>query len=141
MRVKHKLGLVVHLHVQGGVAFIHACGDAVGHLMIVAAGDCVLNTQVIGVAEGQERPELQCGHRVGIHQGVTDEDAILMSDENLLFFQDYAANAVSGCGYALTVILADVLVPIGTIGVTLVAVQPQVERCTMLDNGLVERGQ
>ena len=90
---------------------------------------------------GKKAPELQCGHRVGVHQRVTDEDAILMSDENLLFFQDHAANAVSCCGNALTVILADVLVPVGAIGVPLVAVQPQVERGTMLDYGLIKRGQ
>ena len=141
VRVKHEAGLVVHLHVQGGIAVVHAGGDTVGHLLVVAAGDCIFHAQVIGVAEGQEGPELQRRCRVGIHQRVTDEDAVLVGDKDLLFLEDDAAHAIGGGGHAFAVILADVLVAVGAVGVTLVAVQSQVERRTVLDDGLVERGQ
>ena len=141
MRVIDELGLVVHLHEQGRVTLIHAGGNAVAHFLVFAVSNSIFNAQVVGVAEGQERPELQRRCRVCVHQRVADEDAVLVSDENLLLFQDHAAHAVGRCGNAFAVILADILVSVGAVGVTLVAVQTQIEGCTVLDDGLVERGQ
>ena len=61
-----------------------------------------------------------------------------MGDENLLFFENDAAHAVSGRWHTLAVIFTDVFMTVGTVGLTLIAVQAQVEWRTMLDDSLVQ---
>ena len=141
VRFKHELGLVVHLHVQGRIAVVHASGDTVGDLLVFTAGNGILDTKVVGVAEGQEGSELQRGRRVGVHQRVADEDTVLVGDEDFLLLENYAAHAIGRSGDPFAVILADVLVTVGAVGVALVTVQSQIERCAVLNDGLVECGQ
>lgn len=78
---------------------------------------------------------------MGLDQGVTDQYPVLMRDKNLLLGQDHAANPVGRAGYALAVEFSYVLVAFRTVHTAFVAVQPQVERCPMLDDRFVERRQ
>ena len=139
--VKDKPWLVVELHVECGIAFIHACGDAVVHFPVLPACHRVLDTQVVGIAEGQEWAKLKRGLGVSLNKCIADEDAVLIGDENLLTFHDHATHAEGVSGNTLAVILANVLVPVGTVDITLVLVQAQVEWRAMLDHCLVERGE
>ena len=139
--VGHEVEFVflVELHVQFGIAGIHARLDAVLHLLVVAAGLRVLVGVLADAAEGQEGAQAQRGGRVGIDQRVADEDAVFMVNENLLFAEDDASHAVSGCRDVLAVKLTDVLVAVGAEVPAAILVQAQVELGPVLDDRLVQR--
>ena len=138
MRVEDKRRLVAKLHVERRIALIHARGDTIWHLAVIATGHRILHTQVIGIAEGEERAELQRRPGMGVNESVTDKNTVLVGDENLFLLQNHATHTIGGCGHPLAVILADVLVPVGTVNVALVAVQAKVERRAVLNHRLVQ---
>ena len=92
-------------------------------------------------SEGQERAEAQRRGRVGIFEGVADEDTILVVLEKELLLQNHAAHAVDGSWNLVTVKLANVLVTLRTVVVALILMQTQVELGAMLNDGAVERRQ
>ena len=62
---------------------------------------------------------------MGIHKSVADQKTVFMGDENFLFGENHSTDAISGAGHALTVELADVLVTVGAVDATLIAVDAE----------------
>ena len=139
VRVKDEFRFLAHLHIEGGVTVVHAGGDAVAYIVIVAACNIVLHAQVIGIAEGEERSELQRSLGVRIYERVADDDAVLVGDKNLLPLEDDSAHAEGVCGQPFAVVFADVFVPVGAENIALILVDAQVEGGIVLNDGLVKR--
>ena len=78
---------------------------------------------------------------MGIFQRVANKDAVLISLEDGLSLQQYATDSVDGGGYYVTGKLADVLVTLGAVVVTLILVESEVELGTVLNHRTVERRQ
>ena len=136
-----ELVLLRELHVEVGIAGIHAGLDTIVHQMILARGHGVLVRELAHRAEGQERTETQRRGRVGIFQRVANEDAVLVVLEKELLLQNHAAHTVDGSWNLVTVKLANVLVTLRTVVVALILMQTQVELGAMLNDGAVERRQ
>ena len=74
-------------------------------------------------AECQEGTEAERGCRVGIHQRVADEDAVLIRLEDSFLFQDNAANTICCRRYDTGIELTNVLVSVRTECVALILVE------------------
>ena len=90
--------LLVQLHEQFGIAFVHAGADTALHLVVLAGSEAVLVGVLANAAEGQEGLQAQSGFAVCIHQSVTDNDAVLEVLEHLLFLQNHTTHAIDCCG-------------------------------------------
>ena len=141
VRVEHKLRLVVHLHKEFRIAFVHACGNAVRHFLVIATCHLVFNAKVVGIAERQEWTELECGLRVSIYQGVADKDTILVGDKDFLTLQNHATYTKRVSRHTFAIVLSDVLVTIRTVHATGIPVQAKVERRTVLNHRFIKRRQ
>ena len=137
--LEDELVLLRELHVEVGIARIHTGLDAVVHLVVLARSHRVLMCELAHGAECQERAEAKRCRRVGIDQRVADEDAVLVVLEEELLLQNHATHAVDGSWNLVTVKLTNVLVTLRTVVVALILVQAQIELCTMLNDGAVER--
>ena len=78
---------------------------------------------------------------MGIHQCISDQDAILIMLEDHLLLQDHAAHTVGGRRYLAGIKLSNVLVSVRTEIVALILVESQVEFRPVLDDRTVERRQ
>ena len=130
---------MVELHVQCGESLVQACGHAVVHRLYGGVYGAVGNTQLVNFAECQEGTEPQGSGGMGVYKRVSDEDAVFLADKNFLFGQNHSSHTVGHAGYILAVELTNILVSGRTDGTAFIAVYSQVERCPVLDNGLVER--
>ncbi len=91
--------------------------------------------------EGQERTETQGCGRVSIHQGITDQNTVLIMVEDHFLFQHDTTHAIRCRWHETGIKLSDVLVSVRTEVVALILVKSQVELSSMLDNRTVERRQ
>ena len=139
--LEHKRVLLRELHVQVGIALVHARLDAAVNLLVLTARHHVLVRELAHRAEGQERAEAKRRSRVGILQRVADEDAVLVGLENRLALQNHTTHAVRRRRNKARVELTDVLVSFRTEVVALILVEAKVELRTMLDDRAVERRQ
>ena len=115
-------------------AALHAVDGGVG----VAVGLHVGVREFVLVAEGEERAQAQFRLRVGVHERVADHQLRALVDPEHLLAEDDAAHAVGDRGGRRILEVGDVLVSAGFVDAR-EAVQGQVERLVMLDDGLVER--
>ena len=67
MWVKHKLWLVVELHVKCWISLIHASGNTILHFPIITASYRIFYAQIVSIAECQEWTELQRSLGVSIY--------------------------------------------------------------------------
>ncbi len=74
-----------------------------------------------------------------IDQGVTDQDARLVQDEETLAGEDYATDTIGVGRDGLAVEFTDILMSTRCEVVSVVLVDAEMKLCTMLDDGLVER--
>ena len=79
----YEVVLLVQLHKQFGITFVHACADTTLHLMILARGKIVLVCVLAHATECQEGLQAQGCVAMRIHQGVADDDAVLEVLEHL----------------------------------------------------------
>ena len=107
--------------------------------MILAAGSAVLMGELSDAPEGQEGLEAQGGCRVGVDEGVAQQDSVFIVLEHHFFPQQHASHPIQGCGHLVAVKLPDVLVSFGAEVVALVLVQSEVELRSMLNHGDIER--
>lgn len=84
---------------------------------------------------------MQRCRRMGLHKGVAYEYTIFVSDENLFFGEYDASYAVGGARNALAVKFADVFVAVGAVYSAFVAMNSEIERCSVLYHRLVKRRQ
>ena len=136
-----ELVLLAELHVEVGIAGVHARLDAIVDGRVVAAGRVVLVCERPHASESQEGLEAQCRSRVGVVECVADKDAVLVMLEHHFLSENDAANAVDGGRHLVAVELADVLVPLGAVVVALILVEAEVEFSSMLYDCHVERRQ
>ena len=136
--VVYKLALLVGLHIEFGIARIHACLDTVVHYLILLVHLPVLMSKLTHAAEGQEGAQAQGSGRMGFKQSVTDEDTVLVMHESLLFLEDYATDAVDGGRHTLPLKLSDVLMSLRTEVCTRILVNAKVEFGAVLNHRLVE---
>ena len=134
-------GFVAELHVEGGVAVIQACGDAIVYRDYIAVDGVVGDAEGVALAEGQKGAEAQRRRRMGLDEGVAYQDAVLVGDEHLFLGEDDAADAVSDARHALAVKLAEIFMAVGAVNASLIAVDAEVEGRAVLYYGLVEARQ
>ncbi len=139
MAVIHPLHGAVKLHEKLRITVVKACGNAVVGRIDGFVDGRVFHAEVVGIAEGQERPQLQGCGRMGILQGITDEDAVLVRDKHLLLGEYHTADAVGYNRHTLAVKLAYVFMTVRTENIIAVLMQAQIERRPMLNHSFVER--
>ncbi len=127
------------LHVEVGIAWVHAGSDAVFHFCIVSAGHTVLMCELSDASEGEEGTELQGCRRVCVIEGVSDEESVFIMLKDNFFSEYHTTNAVGGGGHLVAIKRLDILVAHGAVVVALILVQTEVESCSMLDDTTVER--
>ena len=134
----NELALLVGLHIEFGIARIHACLDTVVHHLILLVHLPVFMCKLTYAAEGQEGAQAQGSGRMGFKQSVTDENAVLVMYESLLFLEDYATDTVDGGRHTLPLKLSDVLMSLRTEVGTRILVYAQIKLGAMLNHRLVE---
>ena len=141
MGVKYKLGGLVELHVQPGIALVQTAAYAVGRLFVTLVERIVFHTQIVGIAEGKKRTELQNRRGVSIDERILDKDTVLVRDKHFFFRQNHTAHPIHRLGHRLAIKLSNVLVSVRAETVALVLVQTQVKRSAVLNHCLVQRRQ
>ncbi len=74
-----------------------------------------------------------------LNECVADKESVFMRDENFLFSENHSSDTVSGTGHALAVKFADVLVSCRAVNSSAVAVQPEVEWRSVLNDSYIQR--
>lgn len=115
------------LHVEVGIAWVHAGSDAVFHFCIVSAGHTVLMCELSDASEGEEGTELQGCRRVCVIEGVSDEESVFIMLKDNFFSEYHTTNAVGGGGHLVAIKRLDILVAHGAVVVALILVQTEVE--------------
>ena len=137
----HELVLLVELHVKAWIIGIHAHADTVLNLLVATVGNVVLVSILTYTAECAEWAQTQSYRRVGLEQGVTDQDSVLVVYKGFLFLEPYTTYIVDCGGNALPGELTDILVAAWSEIVGIVLVQSKVELSTVQNDSLVERRQ
>ena len=141
VRLEVELILFVELHEQLRITGIHAGFNAILYQLVVAACLRIFVRVLAHTAECQERAESECSCRMGIDQGITNQNPIFMMYENLFFTKDDTSYTIGSCGDIFTVELSNVLVSVRTEVVPLILMQPQVELRTVLNYSFIQRRQ
>ena len=129
---------MAELHVECRVARVEACRDAVVDLWYCPVEGVVCDAEFVGVAEGEHRAEAECGRRVCFNEGVADEQAVFVGDEDLFFGEDHASDSVGGAGHVFAVEFAYVFVAVWAHDSSAVAVKREVEGDAVLVDCFVE---
>jgi len=137
--LEDELHFTGELHVEIGIARIHAGLYAVFDLGIVSAGHTVLVCELSDASEGEEGPELQCSGRVCVIESVADEQSVFIMLKDNFFSEYHTTNAIGGGRHLVAIKRLDILVAHGAVVVALILVQTEVESRSMLDDTAIER--
>ena len=138
VRLEVKLILLVKLHVQFGIARIHARLDTVLNLLIVTIRLIILMRIFTHAAKRQERTETQCGGRVCIYQRITQQHTVFVVYEYNFLTQNDTTHSEGRSRNFITFKLTDVLMSIRAEVIAIILMQSQIELSTMLNHRFIE---
>lgn len=109
---------MVELHVEGGEPVVEAERHAVVDFVVILVEITVLDYELVGLAESEERTELQCGGRVCVDERVADQYSVFLRDEYHLLGKDNSSYTIGSARNAFAVIFTNVLVSFRTVYTT-----------------------
>ena len=130
--------LLVGLHVEPREGRIETVLDAVDHRIRMAAGIHVCRHEGMVLAECEERTQTQQRPRMGVEQRVTYQQLGTRVHPQHLLSQDHPADTIRNCRGWRVLEIRNVLVTARLVD-TRIAVQRQIERLIMLDDGFIQR--
>ena len=84
--MEYKLVFLAKLHVEERITCIHLCTNTIVNLFVGTTCRRVLMSELADTPEGQEWTETESGGRMGIDEGITNQNAILVVLEYHFFF-------------------------------------------------------
>ena len=136
-----KFILFVQLHIKFRITGIHTGFNAIFHQLVVTACLRILVRVFAYAAECQERTEPERCCRMGIDQGVTNQNPVLVMYKNILFTEDNTSHTVGSRRDMLAIKFTDILMSIRTKVISLILMQPQVKLRTVLNYRFIQRRQ
>ena len=130
---------VVELHVKPRIARIETHRNSVGTFGTLRIELVVGLHEGVRLAESQMGPQPEHCRRMGLDEGVADQQTVFVAYEDFLFGQNDTADAIGCPRNALAVIFADIFVPLMGVDTPLIAVEIEVERRAVLNNGDIHR--
>ena len=125
--------LLVQLHEKFGIAGIHTGFHTIFYQLVVTVRLRIFVRIFAYTAKGQKGAETKCGCRMGIYQGIANQNPILMMYKNLFLTEDNTSYTVSCCRDMLAIEFTDILMPVRTKVVSLLFMQPQIKLRTVLN--------
>ena len=135
----HKLGIGLRgLHIEPGERLVHTALHAIDGGIRVAVSLHIGLRQGVLVTEGEEGTQAEFGLRVCIHERVANHQLRALVNPQHLLLQNHTTHTVGNGRGGRVLEVGDVLVATRLIHTT-IAVQGQIKRLVVLNDGLIER--
>ena len=141
VRLVVKLIFLIQLHEELGIAGIHTSFYTIFYQLVVAVCLWIFVRIFAHTTKRQERAETKCGCRMGIYQGITNQNSVFVVYKDLFFAENNSAYTVSCRRDMFAIKFADILMSIRTKVVSLIFMQPQVKLRTVLNYRFIQRRQ